>query len=288
MKYLEQELVAKIASLKIRAHSVVEGLLSGLHSSPFKGHSLEFAQHRQYSFGDELRHIDWKVFGRSDRFFVKQFQDETNLRAYILVDASKSMCYGTKPGVSKFEYAGRLASALSYLLLKQEDAVSLAAFDETLRFFLPARNNIAHLALLTDKLENMECSGKTDIGEVLKKFGAQLKKRGLVIVISDFLSEGTGVLKALRSIKFRHHEVIAVQVLDKSEIEFGFAGETKFVNLENSKDVRADAEAVASEYRKLFNKFLEEYELGFRRSGIRYHLLTTDIPMELAIAKCIN
>jgi uncharacterized protein (DUF58 family) len=288
MKYLDPELLAKISSLKLRAHSVVEGLLSGLHSSPFKGHSLEFAQHRQYSFGDELRHIDWKVFGRSDRFFVKQFQDETNLRAYILVDASKSMCYKNHSDISKFEYAGRLASALSYLLLRQEDAVSLAAFDEELRFFIPPRNTLSHLALLTQKLESMECSGKTDIGEVLKKFGAQLKKRGLVIVISDLLSGEQGVLNALRSIKFRHHEVIAVQILDRSEIEFDFYGETKFVNMENEKNVRADAEAVKNEYRRLVKKFLDEYEMGFRQSGIRYHLITTDIPMEMSIAKCIS
>jgi uncharacterized protein (DUF58 family) len=280
---LEPQALAKLSNLRLNVRQVVEGLLTGLHSSPFKGQSLEFAQHREYSFGDELRHIDWKVFARSDRFFIKQYQDETNLRAYIMLDASGSMGYASKGQPPKLSYAAHLAAALSYLLLRQEDAVSAGAFDTELRFFLPPNHQQSHLSLIFKKLEELKAGGDTGIDSALSGLGRHIKKRGLIILISDLLSEPEETLKMLRYYRLRHHEIMVLQVLDPEEINFGFAGENKFVQLEGRSEVSADADSVRDEYRKLFKEMMEGYKLGFRHSKIDYHLFTTDTPLESAL-----
>ena len=287
MKFLDSLTLAKLSSLKIRVRHVVEGLLSGLHSSPYKGHSLEFAQHREYSSGDELRHIDWKVFGRSDRFFVKQFQDETNLRAYIILDASGSMGFKSANNPSKLEYASSLCAALSYLLLNQEDAVSLGVFDAALRSFIPAHHQLSHLSLLLEKLEKLSPGGKTDIPGVLKGFGRFMKKRGLLIFVSDLLSDVEGVSNALKYFRYRHHEVMVLQVLDPEEINFGYSGENVFTHMEDGSSVFADAGEMGDEYRRLFSGFLSGYKTAFRQAGIDYNLVTTDMPVEKALERCL-
>ena len=288
MKFLNPLTLAKLSNLKVHVRQVVEGSLSGLHSSPYKGHSLEFAQHREYSSGDELRHIDWKVFGRSDKFFVKQFQDETNLRAYIILDASGSMGFSSGKNPSKLQYAGTLCSALSYLLLNQGDAVSLGVFDTSLRFFIPPHHQLSHLTLLLDKLEGIAPGGETDIVGVLKGFGRFMKKRGLLIFVSDLLSDQENILKALKYFRFRHHEVIVIQVLDPEEIKFGYSGENIFVNMENKNSVFADNEEIGAEYRKLFKEFLSGYKTAFHGAGIDYSLVTTDTPPEQALERCLS
>ncbi len=287
MKYLDSLTLAKLSKLKIHVRHVVEGLLSGLHSSPYKGHSLEFSQHREYSFGDELRHIDWKVFGRSDKFFVKQFQDETNLRAYIILDASGSMGFSSGSNPSKLEYSAKLCAALSYLLLNQEDAVSLGVFDSALRFFIPPHHQLSHLSLLTDKLENIKPGGETDIPAVLRGFGRFIKKRGLVIFVSDLLSDQENILKALKYYRFRHHEVIVLHVLDPREIDLGYTGENIFTHMEGNSSIFADNDEIAAEYRKLFGGFLSGYQSAFRQAGIDYNLITTDLPIETALERCL-
>ncbi len=291
MKLLHPVTLAKLSNLRLRVQRVVEGVLSGLHSSPYKGHSLEFSQHREYAYGDELRHIDWKVYGRSDRFFIKQFQDETNLRAYLLLDASGSMGYrsqGSPGGLSKLDYASQLSAALAYLLLRQEDAVSLGVFDTSLRFFLPPRHQLSHFSLLCDKLETLAPGGETGIETVLKGFGRFMKRRGLVIVVSDLLADPAEVLKTLKFFRFRHHEVMVFHVLDPEEIGFHFSGEALFRHAENKEELFADADAIGEAYRGVFAKFLEEYKTGFRSAGIDYHLVTTDTPLETALARCMR
>ncbi|MCB4792416.1 MAG: DUF58 domain-containing protein [Elusimicrobia bacterium] len=288
MKFFDPVSLAKLANMHIRAKSVVEGLLSGLHNSPYKGHSLEFSQHREYSYGDELRHIDWKVFGRSDKFFIKQFQDETNLRGYILLDASGSMNFASSGHITKLDYAKFLAASLAYLFLHQEDSASLSAFDSGLRFYLPPRHQLSHLSVIFDKLEELSSGGETEIENVLKLFGQYLKKRGLIIFISDLLADPQNVLKALKYLRFRHHEIIVLQVLDPSEVKFPFLGDNLFIHLENEKEIFADADTLRAEYIKLFKQFLDEYKTGFRKADIDYYLITTDTPVEIALGQCLS
>jgi uncharacterized protein (DUF58 family) len=288
MKFLDPVAVSKLASLQLRARCVVEGLLTGLHDSPYRGHSLEFSQHREYSAGDELRHIDWKVYGRSDRFFVKQFQDETNLRAYLLLDASGSMEYGAGGRLTKLQYASHLAAALSYLFLRQEDAVALGIFDRELRAFVPPQNRLSHLSLIFEKLERTVPGGETGISAVLKDFGRFLKKRGLVIILSDLLDEPDEVLRVIRYFRYRHHEVIVLQVLDPDERQFPFSGEQVFAHCEKNEELSFDADDLGAAYRELFGSFLEEYKGGFRRAGIDYHTVMTDMPFEQALGRIVN
>jgi len=283
MKFLDTVTISKIANLRLRVKSVVEGSLAGLHSSSLKGHSLEFAQHREYSPGDELRRIDWKVFGRSDRFFIKQYQDETNLRAHIVLDASGSMRFAAEGRETKLSYAATLAASLSYLLLRQGDAVGLSVFDETFRFHVPPSHQLSHLSTLIGKLENTSAGGDTDIVAVLRDMGQHIRRRSLVIVISDLLGDDAGVIKALKYFRFRHHEVIVLQVLDPHEIRFPYDGEHAFVHLERKEQVFADGEAVAREYRRIFGRFLAGYKSGFRQAGIDYRMVTTDMPFESAL-----
>lgn len=280
--------LSKLSNLRFNVRHVVEGLLTGLHSSPYKGQSLEFAQHREYSQGDELRHIDWKVFARSDKFFIKQFQDETNLRAYILLDSSGSMKYRSGKHPTKLNYAAHVAAALSYLLLKQEDAVSLSAFDTSLRFYLPPNHQITQLQNVMNKLETLEPGGETAIDDVLKGFGRHLRRRGLIILISDLLTDPQNLMKMLRYFRARHHEIMVLQVLDPQEMDFSFAGENTFVQLEGNSEISADSDSVRNEYRKLIRKFLEEYKQGFKRSKIEYSLITTDTPLEKALASALR
>lgn len=280
--------LSKLSGLRLNVRQVVEGMLAGLHTSPFKGQSLEFAQHREYSPGDETRYIDWKVFARSDRFFIKQYQDETNLRAYILLDASGSMqfSHGNRP--SKLNYAAHIAAALSYLMLRQEDAVSLGAFDSRPRFFLPPNHQLSHLTSIFDKLEGLEAGGDTAIDAVLKDFGRHMRKRGLIILISDLLSDPEKVIKMLKYFRHRHHEIIVVQVLDPEESAFGFSGENTFVQLEGGAEISADSDSVRDEYRKLFAGMENAYRQGFKRARIEFTAASTADTLEETLVQVLR
>ncbi|MBN1823650.1 MAG: DUF58 domain-containing protein [Endomicrobiales bacterium] len=288
MKYLDSLTLAKISKFNLKVRYVVEGVMSGLHSSPLKGHSLEFAQHREYSSGDELRHIDWKIYGRTERFFVKQFQDETNLRAYILLDASASMGYSSGKNPKKMEYAAQLSAALAYLLVHQEDSVGFSMFDSSLRFFVPPFHRVSHLATIFDRLEHVETGGETDIDGILRDFARHVKKRSLLIVVSDLLDDPEKTLKALKYFRFRHHQIIVLQVLDRQEVDFGFSGENLFRHLETGGGLFVDADELRASYRQVFGSFVEKYKSGFRQAGIEYFLVTTDVPIEVSLAKCLT
>lgn len=288
MKFLDPLSLAKLSSFQIRVRYVVEGILSGLHTSRYKGQSLEFAQHREYVLGDELKYIDWKVYGRSDKFFIKQFQDETNLRAYILLDCSGSMKYRSKGRENKLTYAAYLTASLSYLLLRQEDSVGLGAFDENIRFYVPPLHQMSHLKTILEKLENLSAGGDTGIENVLKAFGPQIKRRGLLILISDLLGDSKKIVNALKYFRYRHHQVMVLHVLDPDEINLPYAGENVFLHLEKSAQISCDADVIRTEYKNLFREFLEEYKTGFRSSGIDYFLITTDTPLEVSLGKCLG
>lgn len=279
--------LAQLPHLEVRVRQVVEGMLAGLHASPHRGHSLEFAQHRSYTAGDELRHIDWKVFGRSDRFFVKQYQDETNLRATLLVDASGSMAYASAGNPSKGDYAAFLAAAIACTLLHQEDAVGCAVFGDALRSHLPPNHQLAHLSRICDQLRNSPPSGETAIPSLLAAFGSMLKKRGLVILISDLFDDPAALIAALRHFRARRHGVMVIQVLDPEELRLGFSGERLFTHPEGSERIAADADEIRAVYRGLMEDFTAAYRTGFRQAGIDYHLVTTDTPPEKALVACL-
>ena len=288
MKFIDPAAFARLSHLHMRVGCVVEGLLSGLHQSPRHGHSLEFSQHREYSHGDELRRIDWKVFARSDRFFVKQFQDETNLRAWLLLDASASMKFAGAGRPDKLTYASWLTASLAYLLLRQEDAVSLGIFDSSLRFFLPPRHQLSHLSLIFKQLENITPGGETEISSVLSSMGKHMRRRGLLVLVSDLMSDPVEVIKALKYFRYRHHEVMVFHVMDDSERFFQFSGEKTFVDLENGRQVYGDADALRAAYRRIVEQFIETYKTGFRQAGIHYHLVSTGTPLEKTLAQCLT
>lgn len=287
MKFIDPAELQRLHGLQIRVKYVVEGALAGLHSSALKGHSLEFAQHREYAPGDEIRHIDWKVAGRSDKFFIKQFQDETNLRAYLVLDASGSMSFAASGRETKLHYGIRLAASLAYLLLHQGDAVGLAVFDDRLRSYLPPSHQQSHLATIFNRLENTAAGGETGIEGVLKDFGQQVKRRSLIILVSDLLGDQAGILRALKYFRYRHHEVMVLQVLDPDETGFPYRGENTFVHLENSGSLYADCDEVAPLYREIAGKFIAAYRSGFRQSGIDYHRVMTDVPLDAALTRCL-
>jgi uncharacterized protein (DUF58 family) len=274
--------LAKIGNLFLRAKIVVEGFISGLHQSPFKGWSLEFAQHREYTSGDELKYLDWRIYGRTDRYFVKQYEEETNLKSYLVLDCSNSMGY--KSGsLSKFDYGCSLAACLAYLMLKQSDAVGLTLFNNKIETYLPARSNWAHLSLILNKLETVYPSGETKIFSSLSDLGKYIRRRGLIILISDLFEESAEVVKILKYFRYKKNEVIVFHLLDPSEKKLPEGDAYLFENLENKEKISAEPGLIREEYIQLMDNFIENYKLNFRRSDIDYSLFTTDTSLDYAL-----
>jgi len=266
----------------LRARFVVEGFISGMHQSPFRGHSLEFAQHREYSSGDELKHMDWKVYAKSDRYYVKQYQEETNLRCYLLLDKSASMGYGSA-GVSKLRYGSFIAASLSYLMIRQQDSVGLVTFDGRIRTYIPSRQSGAHLSVIMKELENISPSSDTGIGKSLNELGQYTKKRGLIIVISDLFDNEDEVLKAVKYFRFRKHEVIIFHVLDKEELDLPRGDMLLFEDMENGEKLLSRPDIIRKEYGRLMNGFIEKYKLNCRDSDIDYCLVDTSSPLDYTL-----
>lgn len=283
-KYLDPVSLSKLGNLRLKAKYVVEGFISGMHQSPHRGHSLEFAQHREYTPGDELRHIDWKVYGKTDKYFVKQYQEETNLRAHILLDISNSMTYKFGGTLDKLSYGIHLAAVLGYLLLHQEDSVGLAVFDSEIRNFIPSRAHLGHFSIIADALEKIIPGKDTRIAPVLESFSRRIRKRGLIIFISDLFDEPEEVLKTLKNFRYQHHDVMVIQVISNAEREFPFEGPLFFEPLEgDNAGIYSEADLIRDEYRRLMEEFINRYKVGFRQAGIDYFLLSTDTPFELGI-----
>ncbi len=276
----------KYAGLTLLARNVVEGFLTGVHRSPFKGFSIEFAEHRQYAPGDEIRHIDWRAYGKTDRYYIKEFEEETNLKAYLLVDASGSMAYkgkGKRP--SKFQYAQYVAASLSYLMLHQLDAVGLITHDTKVRSLIPPKANPKHLLNLLRTLEQTKPGGETGMSAIWHELaGHYLKRRGMVIILSDFFDDIDALTRALRHLRHRNHEVILFHVLDPDELEFPFGRLTQFRNLERIDDkLMVDARRMREEYLRNFEAFCEQLRERAGNMHIDYHLLRTDRPVDRAL-----
>ena len=286
-KYLDPLIVAKIDNMALRARLVVEGYLIGQHKSPYHGFSVEFAEHRAYGSGDEIRHIDWKLYGKTDRYYVKRYEEETNLRSYILLDTSQSMTYGSGE-ITKLEYGSYLSAALTHLMLNQRDAMGLVLFDEKIRKFIPPRAAPSHANIIMGALDKIQSANDTQIRPTLDYMAERIKKRGLVILISDLLDDPTQVLMGLNHFRHNKQEMIVFHLLDRQELEFQFGNRTKFRDLETDETITTEPWHIRSAYQELIEMHQRKYRLGCRNQRIDYVPLFTDQPLDLALNEYFN
>jgi uncharacterized protein (DUF58 family) len=276
--YLQPDVVARAQALGLKARTVVEGLRVGDHKSPYRGFSVEFVQHREYVPGDDLRHIDWKSYGRSERYTIKQYEQETNFIGHVLVDASRSMLYG-EGDANKLEYAKLLAASLAYLIVHQRDAVSLGIFDADWRERLPASGQMGHVQTILHKLESVEPAEKTSIGPLLHDLAGQVRRRGLVFLISDCFDEVDPLLDGLRHLRFQGHEVIVFHVLHPDEVDFPFDGMVKFDAMEEKREFLTRPQLIRPAYLRALRKYLEELQKGCEANRCDYVLMNTGRPL---------
>ncbi|MCL2639721.1 MAG: DUF58 domain-containing protein [Phycisphaerales bacterium] len=284
--YLDFEVIARIDNMQMLAKVLVEGFVLGLHRSPYRGFSVEFAEHRQYSPGDEIKHIDWKVFGKTDRYYIKQFEEETNLACYIIVDASASMAYKSKEnGLTKLQYASYMAACLAYFIMRQRDAVGLMIFDDDVRTVLPPRMRPSHMKHLLASLEGMKVGKETNISKPLHHLADGLKRRGLVILISDLLDDPQSVSSALQHFRFQGHDMIVFHVMDNAELTFPFDTMTEFTDLETGQKATVSPEGMRTTYMRELKAFLSAHEKGCADVQADYKLFDTTQPLELALSE---
>lgn len=287
---LTPEAMSRIQRLELEARGVVEGFLSGQHRSPYLGQSLEFAQHREYVPGDDIRRIDWKVWSKTDKLYLKQYEEETNLRMTLVVDASESMRFGADTGDakadrrSKFDQACRAAAALAYLLLRQQDSVGLYTFDNGIRGRIPHRTAQLHLRTILEALHVEETAKKTSLSNVLLEVADHKTLRGLVVLISDLFVPTTELRRGLELLRQRGHEVLVLHTLDDLELSFDFAGTTKFVGLEDSGELKCDPRSLRAGYLQKLQEFLENTRKTCISTGCEYSLLKTSEPIGAALA----
>jgi uncharacterized protein (DUF58 family) len=277
-KLIDPQALMRLKGVSLRARAVADGVLQGLHKSPHEGASIEFAEHKEYAPGDEIKHVDWKAFGRLDKYYVKKFEHETNLQAYLVVDASASMGYGAEGTLTKFEYASVFATAIGYLLLRQQDAVGLLKFDEEVGELIPARARMTHLAALADVLERTQVKRGTNLEGALKSLVDHLKKRGLILILSDFFGEDERAFTMLRNLVGRGHDVSVVQVLDGDELTFPFAEMTLFEGLESDQKLLVEPQVVRQEYLARMRQHQERIKAQALRAQANYFLADTREP----------
>jgi uncharacterized protein (DUF58 family) len=286
--YFDPKVLAGISNLALRARWVVEGLMSGVHRSRAKGFSVEFEEHREYSPGDEIRRIDWKALGKFDRYFIKEYEDETNLRAYLLVDASASMNYASD-GISKFDYACTLTASLAYLILKQQDAAGVVTFSDRIEAFIPPRAKRDYLTQILHALENRGPGGETNVGKILDDIAGQIKRRGLIVLVSDLLDEPGAILKGLRQFRFKGNDVIVFHLLDQAELELPFDGNILFEDLEAvNLQVIADPRAIRATYKQVVQEFINDMRKQCHDNAIDYQIISTATPLDRALASYLS
>ncbi len=289
LKSLDPRTLAKLQGLQLRARRIVEGFVAGLHRSPYRGFSVEFAEHREYVPGDDIRHLDWKVFGRTDKYYLKQYEDETNLICYLVLDVSESMTYrGPGTALSKLEYAQCVAASLAWLVLQHQDAVGLVTFDRQIRDYVPPSNSPARLTELLTVMERTGSAEKSSIGQTFRELAQKLTKRGVVLVISDLLDEAQEVLNGLRHVRHRGHDVAVLQILDQAEVELPFEHPMLFRGLEGQSEVRAEPRAIRAAYQAELSGFLKRLQRGCLDHAIDYRLVTTDQPLDVALSAFLS
>jgi len=286
--YLDPQVLAKVGKLDLKAKYVVEGFISGMHRSPFKGFSVEFAQHRGYVAGDDLKHLDWKVYAKSERLSIKQYEAETNLVTTLLLDASESMAYTSpnRKGLAsdKLEYAKLIIAALSYVVLSQSDAVALGIFDEKLREFIPRSTRKVHLNRICAALENIEPQNKTGVGDVLHTVAQRVGRRGVTVIVSDLFDKIENILSGIQHLRHDGHEVIVLHLLDKDELTFPFEGLVQFKGLEYANQVLCQPRMVKKAYLEELNKFLTKMKAMCTRNGVDYVQVSTDTPVDIVLS----
>ncbi|MFT4546426.1 MAG: hypothetical protein ACI8XO_001654 [Verrucomicrobiales bacterium] len=280
--YLDPKILERIKRLDVRARHVVEGFITGAHRSPYNGFAIEFAGHREYSPGDELKHIDWNVWAKTDRLYIKEYEEETNLKSTVIVDCSKSMSYKGH-GWRKFDYAATIAAVLTQLLQRQQDSVGLVTFDTKVRMNLPPSSRPNHLKQMVEVLENTELDDKTDVGDVFLELAQQIRQRGMVILISDFFTDIDQLRESLQQFRLRRHEVILFHVMDDDEISFPFEDHTRFIGLESVDEVHADPRALRKSYLKIVNEFMAKTRKLCDGLGVDYKLINTSEPLDAAL-----
>ncbi len=285
-RFLRPEVTQRIRRLELIARRVVEGFLSGMHRSPYFGQSVEFLQHRQYTSGDEIRHIDWKVYARQDKLHIKQYEEETNLRLHLLVDRSGSMAYGNGE-TNKFDYSASLAASLAYLAIRQQDATGLFTFDAKIRDVLPAKSNRFQLNRILQSLLTVGAEGRTDLPRVAKEVTQTIARRGLVCIISDLLGIDE-LVEGLRVLRSRNHDVALFHVLHDDELDFNFSGATRFEGLESVDFLNCNPRALREGYLEAMNEFLDKTKKACGRLSIDYMLVRTSDPLDAVLAKFLS
>ena len=286
--YFDPLVLARLSNLYLKSRCVVEGIMSGIHRSRSKGFSVEFEEHREYSPGDEIRRIDWKALGKFDRFFIKETQDETNLRAYVILDVSASMDYSSN-GITKFAYGCILAASLAHLIIKQQDAAGLVTFSDCIESFIPPRARRGYLMELLRALEGITPAGETSVGKILQEVAGKMNRRGLVILISDLLDEPESILEGLHMFRFKGNDVIVFHLLDNAELELPFEGNILFEDMEKADlKVTADPKAIQRVYTKVVEEFIEQIRKDCRERSIDYQLLSTSTPLDHALVSYLS
>jgi len=285
--FIDPSVLASLNNLEMRARVVVEGFISGLHKSPHRGFSVEFTDYRHYQQGDDMRHVDWKLYARSDKFYIKQYEDETNVRCYVLLDSSASMGYSSG-GMTKMEYGKTLASALAYFITRQRDAVGLITFDEKVNEYIPALCRQPHLIRILRSLASLQAGAKTDIVKPLSDLAMNLNRKSLVILISDMLEGEEQTIKTLQRLRAMGNDVIVFHVLDEAELSFNFQDATEFVDSETNESFITTPPAVRDAYLENLNNYLEYCKKTCQRNGVDYCLLNTSKPLDAALYSYIS
>jgi uncharacterized protein (DUF58 family) len=290
LKYLQPDVISKLANMELRARLVVEGFITGLHKSPYHGFSVEFAEHRQYMPGDEIRRLDWKVYGKTDRYYIKQYEEETNLSSTLILDASNSMSFSSAPygkkkeqGISKLVYASYVAAALAYLMVQQRDAVGLTVYDQSIRTSLPPHATQAYLRKILLDLERVQPGNGTGTAASLHRIAEQMQRRGLAVILSDLFDDPSEVLAALKHFRHNHHEVLVLQILDPLERSFAFGSDAVFKDLESGEEMMSQPYHLQRAYQKEMQVFVERYKRECRENNIDYVLMDTATPFDTAL-----
>lgn len=282
-KYLDPSIISKLKTLELKARAVVEGFKVGLHRSPYHGFSAEFSEHRPYMQGDSLKDVDWKVFAKSERFYIKQYEEETNLICNILIDSSRSMQFKHTANLTKLDYAITLAASLAYLMVEQQDAVGLTVYSDKIQNYLPPKANRVYLKNLLTALNNIEAMGETSTSQCLDEIAGKIKKRGLTIIISDFFDNPDSIISALKHVHHKKNEVIVFQILDPVEKSFGFDRDAIFVDLETEEQLTTQPVQIQKAYKQAMNEYLNKLKNGCLNFGIEYNLIETNQPFDKAL-----
>jgi uncharacterized protein (DUF58 family) len=282
-QYLRPEVIQQVARLDLRAKFIVEGFLQGLHASPFQGFSVEFSEHRKYTAGDDLKDLDWNVYAKTDKYYIKKFQAETNVTGYLVMDLSASMAYTYRQQLTKFDYAICLAAALGYMMIHQQDPVGLVAFDTEIRQCLPPRSKRTQLATILALLANLKPAGKTDVAHGLMQLGAMVRSKSLIMLFSDLLADPEPILRSLHQLRHRGHDVIVFHILDEAEVHFPFEGLVEFKDAEENQRMTLDAAGMKPDYLDAVKQFRAQYKEDCAKAGIDYLATDTSIGFDKAL-----